>query len=710
MSTSIGTYARAFQAQTNLALSAGHYDNSTAAKIAKGVVGILTLGIGYGVICLIEHFKNVRPKIDEYCDNAKIIANALSEAIEDNKQSVTVKLKDGQELTIQHYSGAVTLIDQKGQQEILVGLDFEQLHDKIQHDIRDNPGLYRTELPRELATTDPAHPLTLASIACMVTSETPHEHILLLRKAPHGDYLYLASAKEVENSERLQTRARLASELLGQVLGQRPDSGYVTAAQLLAQSKTKRPAASFYPPQDKPQFSGSSVCSTPSEVTMHWITALDRALPDVSDPQQRELITRLLQSQKGRWLAHEMTLGETAASLRADSKALRANGLSALSDLAYDEGHGQTSLASRLPKSTHNLPVTRLHDNIYGRYFESVLVSELVTNPPQDVLTAMQTVGTGMADMIDQLPEAEQKKLVGYLQGCINGDQRFWFNQVPGMDQLAKASWPQSKQLLSELLRGPITTGFKSIVIPYLSVKLFCGLSVTSLGKADWVRKINENYSSVMSVHRGRIDGPSNAVSAAAGITLRHQPAAVVDEWMTITDRPSLHCKPDLQNPTVPVLTALQSGAPFAGGISGSNNIMLGIIAHLRAQGRAIDPKSALLGSIMFLNYDGGHSLHEALWTANQFGPKLGLDLRASPNPRALFDEPISFISDYQSFVSMYRGTACEPVMAGAVSQAFERTMEHCETLTGRAVSLREAPSSSGGLVQGIELWPGVPL
>ncbi|VVE85811.1 hypothetical protein [Pandoraea sputorum] len=69
---SVNTFVRAFSAAAgpetalNLGKAAGDYDNTTCTKIAKGVVGVLTLGIGYGIIWLIEHFGNVSPKIDEF--------------------------------------------------------------------------------------------------------------------------------------------------------------------------------------------------------------------------------------------------------------------------------------------------------------------------------------------------------------------------------------------------------------------------------------------------------------------------------------------------------------------------------------------------------------------------------------------------------------------------------------------------------------------
>ncbi|ENV4243027.1 hypothetical protein ACFJ96_003795 [Salmonella enterica] len=89
------TYARAFTANTQLHEAAGNYENKLATKIAKGIVGALTLGIGYGIIRLIENYCNVRDKINDYCANAENIHNEHTEEIPGTFSDICMKL--GQE-------------------------------------------------------------------------------------------------------------------------------------------------------------------------------------------------------------------------------------------------------------------------------------------------------------------------------------------------------------------------------------------------------------------------------------------------------------------------------------------------------------------------------------------------------------------------------------------------------------------------------------
>ncbi|QBY43344.1 hypothetical protein QE197_08030 [Arsenophonus nasoniae] len=108
---------------------------------------------------------------------------------------------------------------------------------------------------------------------------------------------------------------------------------------------------------------------------------------------------------------------------------------------------------------------------------------------------------------------------------------------------------------------------------------------------------------------------------------------------------------------------------------------MLGIVSHLREQGLNINPNFALLGIMMFMTYDGGHSPHEVLWTANQFGPEVGFDFNAQLNKKEPKSAPLDFVSDYQLFANMYNETGCEKAMKDAIALAFEKTILHCERL-----------------------------
>ena len=421
---------------------------------------------------------------------------------------------------------------------------------------------------------------------------------------------------------------------------------------------------------------------TPTEVTMHWISELQKAVTTTTDESAKRLISGLLKGQQTRWMEHNLTLNATVNSLQCDSDVLRSNGLSDLADVAAprsgnDSASKSKSLLDQLPDSARRFPLTRLHDNIYGRVFESRWIANLVDNPPDDVLSNMQKVGGGVADLVAGLPQNNRQKLINNLQKQVANDARFWFGKVDSIDMFAQSIWPDSDMLLQKLLRSDVANGQQCIAIPYLSVKVFNALAISGI-EWDWVSRTNKNYSTHVHKNNGRIKVNNHASVIpvpTAGITLRHQPAAVSEEWMTVTNRPTLQARPRTTIIPMPVKQALSHGIPYANGVSGSTNIMLGIIAHLRDEGKHIDPQSALLGTIMFLNYDGGHSIHEILWTANQREPELNLQLRTSPRKRK--SDESKFISNYESFQGLYAATGCRQAVTDSLSKAWTETIEY---------------------------------
>jgi hypothetical protein len=140
------TYSRAFSATNNLPKAAGNYNNSKAAIAAKVIFGVLTLGIGYGIILLIEKYTRSNPKIEAFCAHVQTIKSALSDACAKKRSSITVSLNYGienLELTlVENIDGGVDFFDQYGNKSVINQVDFKMLHEKLTKDIHDNPGYY----------------------------------------------------------------------------------------------------------------------------------------------------------------------------------------------------------------------------------------------------------------------------------------------------------------------------------------------------------------------------------------------------------------------------------------------------------------------------------------------------------------------------------------------------------------------------------------
>lgn len=165
--TSVGTYARAFKAESNLHHAAGNYENTLATKFAKGIVGVFTLGIGYGIFRLIEDCRNVRPKVAEFCANAEKIyaALAIRVALQSVDKTVEVWLNDGRLLTLDEFTAwpsderHVRISDGEHTEEF-VGT-FHDICAKLEKDFEMMPGLYGLS----------EHHRTLASLSEMSASK-----------------------------------------------------------------------------------------------------------------------------------------------------------------------------------------------------------------------------------------------------------------------------------------------------------------------------------------------------------------------------------------------------------------------------------------------------------------------------------------------------------------------------------------------------------
>ncbi|QDQ26546.1 hypothetical protein FNU76_09280 [Chitinimonas arctica] len=137
--TTLRTYARAFESPAELHIAAGRCENSTARKIVKGIVGIITLGIGYGVIKLYEYSKS-RDKIHEFCDNAMLIHDALNDAYKSNDSVARIRL-NGKEITFTQVGANIAITDGENKEK-LKGIDFRGVCKKILDDVSRAPGPY----------------------------------------------------------------------------------------------------------------------------------------------------------------------------------------------------------------------------------------------------------------------------------------------------------------------------------------------------------------------------------------------------------------------------------------------------------------------------------------------------------------------------------------------------------------------------------------
>lgn len=468
----------------------------------------------------------------------------------------------------------------------------------------------------------------------------------------------------------------------------------------------------------------------PTEIAVHWMAILANVIELLPKNRKKvhEPFEALFDDIKRQWLRHDLDISNVRSALRHSMKSL--------ARIGHPHADCLIKVADLLDREldrygTASPPTTRLFDNIYGRTFESALIAHLVEHPPEAVLKSMQQLGNALALSIER---AAGNARFGYalneVQQSIKKKPRFWhphfsehnrayaaFMQLTlpcrSTDQVLKntaidqnPNVKRGSELLQAMLTARVKDGIDCIARPYMAVVLMNAFGLEAVhfpGKT----KADQHYSSVTRA-ASRYTPPSSYAEGAvvskwmpkariAGITLAYQwPAAAAPKRAEATIRPALRCEPifpvdERPDLSLPVQThpgqsaetalALQNGIPYVCGASGSTNLTLHYIDEVNETARVdprlepIDVDHAMLGTMMFLNYDGGHSIHEVLWTVNRFessqqpSPAMGTDVTAAPSSR--------FKSDYGKYIDRFSDSpATRDALGTATQHAFDVMLE----------------------------------
>jgi hypothetical protein len=434
----------------------------------------------------------------------------------------------------------------------------------------------------------------------------------------------------------------------------------------------------------------------PTDVCIHWIDILQKNYNHPSAGKNKDLLLGILKARKLQWMTHNLTIEAMKNSLKKDSDTLRQAGLPILANIAYNK----STLANDCDCLYKHLPINNdyehtknlLANNMYGAVFESFWIDVLVERrDSQSLFLTMEKIGHGLSKLFHGLDNKLRNlfldKLIEELK--IESNSRFWHRNTSGLQQVINGSnYDLKSKALDSILKRRINTGFDAILVPYLTITIFLayGRTLTSGGKPipEWLKANQSNYFNIITTYRknnGRNyltpSGNGKHVTTS-GITQIHHPPTN-PQSSTLKFRWTLDRKPNLSGGFS--TTLLEHGLPYAGGVSGSANIIAGTLSHLiKDLNVRIDAKEAILGAIMFLVYEGGHSIHEVLWTLyerelqNQHYLSFGLQLvppGEKPPLRGLF------ISNYEHFIKMYQGSETGLVLSEARNDAWQKTLQY---------------------------------
>ena len=410
----------------------------------------------------------------------------------------------------------------------------------------------------------------------------------------------------------------------------------------------------------------------------HWIDALDqsRAELPVTSIGRRSSINSLLDMAKKTWVSHLIDANGVCRYFGEVGPWCAEAGLA---DLA--------SLASRLHEETDRyLGVRSLaaeNDNPMKRAWESALVRSLVKDPPPEVLGCAHQVGRHMAARIRYVVEKDRdsgRAVVAEFRRLVQNDPRFWTPRVPRLKSFIDAAENKQKRRLLEYLEASPTTGEECLSLYYSTVKLSSALQQKAKRLTPWGQSEADREEYRIRDDARRIIKGSNQLAAGSGILLAHQPPMRGDPYANVHwYRPALSNHPDLADPSPMIDQSLAAGAPYVSGPSGSAAFILGAVDHMinRERGQ-ISRRQAMLGTLMFLTYDGGHSLHEVMWALNLIKPRIDTRL-TGPHT-----ESSAYRSDYEEFFKAFPDST-QPYLARARENAFAEMIDYRRQLVRAA-------------------------
>ena len=425
----------------------------------------------------------------------------------------------------------------------------------------------------------------------------------------------------------------------------------------------------------------------PTDICLHWIDILNKNY-NRSSGKSKNVLLGILKERKLQWMTHHnLTIKALKASLVDDSATLRKAGLHRLADIAYNTTPTNDCLYNQLPWHNDYEKVKHLlADNMYGAAFDSFWVDALVEGKQSNhLLGTIQKVGEGISLMLEEdLPSHARPHFIDELTSEIRNHPRFWNSKSTDLQHVVNAfTYDSAWEAMHQVLKRKVRNGYDIILTPSLTIMIFISyrktLSLFGITK-PWLNALQANYNEILDGYQKQngIRGVYNKSSShvtTSGITQIHHPPTN-PQSSPLNFRWVLDRKPDLSGGLS--RTLLEHGLPYAGGISGSANIIAGTLAHLIKDFKLdIDAKEAILGIIMFVVYEGGHSIHEVLWTLyerelqGKYYLSLGLELTSPGN------KPLRglFVSDYEHFIKMYQGTETGLVLSNARNDAWQKTL-----------------------------------
>ncbi|WP_036774514.1 MARTX multifunctional-autoprocessing repeats-in-toxin holotoxin RtxA [Photorhabdus australis] len=325
----------------------------------------------------------------------------------------------------------------------------------------------------------------------------------------------------------------------------------------------------------------------------------------------------LIERARELWLTGQVTSRET---IRLFNEAL--NQLQ-----AYPELHG---LVLSLHADAHReKSTTQYIDNLFGRRFDSELAHTLVKTASPDAIATSGRIGQFLVQEFELYMQSTSDSAVSDGQIAIRmqafaekikKDIRPWFSRVPELTAfLQKPTFDNFKIMMTK-----VDNGFEMIKIPFLAVKM----STTDgmgLHLSQWKAEADIFYRNEIYKARSTSSKLTNMADVTYkvklteqqtndyGIALPYQPSGDQYEDFLYGRKVAAGrvLTPGQETPLE--RNALVQGHSVVTGASGSTNIMVHLNNYIASQEPTFSQEQAYLNTLVFLVFDGGHSVNESL-------------------------------------------------------------------------------------------------
>lgn len=280
-----------------------------------------------------------------------------------------------------------------------------------------------------------------------------------------------------------------------------------------------------------------------------------------------------------------------------------------------DAPHGLRAIATDALAAIDG-PITDVqrYDNAFGRRFESELVQAFINDPLESARAAARDQAEYLRSHLVRTLEAssDERKcqiILGF-KASIEADPRPWMGRIgPLASSLDIFLRHPSRRLMERLFREPFC-GLDLVQHSYLATQLS-----TTLGNdlAPWMVEANKHYRDLVTPARSTVPLPRGNRTRHFGIGLDHHPRVDVPPFFKSGIDWSEAKVPSFDSLTECERTALDAGHPIVNGMSGSAAILSCLDRHVAAATPGFSREASLLNAVVFLTYDGGHSLNETL-------------------------------------------------------------------------------------------------